>query len=70
MSGRRDDSREFRTYDGVVVPDSFHDFYIGAGQVAGVLIGRLFVAIQLSPVKAVGRGASAGQQLKVGTAFA
>jgi hypothetical protein len=52
-----------------MVPESFHNFYIAAGQVAGALIGLLFVAVQLSPDKAIGRGASVVQQFKVSVAF-
>ena len=52
-----------------MVPGSFHDFFIGAGQVAGALVGLLFVAIQISPDKVIGRGARIEQRLKVATAF-
>lgn len=52
-----------------MVPADFRDFFTATGQISGALIGLLFVAIQLSPVKAVGPGARVGQQLKAAVAF-
>jgi hypothetical protein len=52
-----------------VVPVSFHDFFGGCADVAGALIGLLFVALSVSPEKLTGDNASAEHQVRAGAAF-
>jgi hypothetical protein len=52
-----------------VVPDSYHDFFVGCATVSGALIGLLFVAISVSPGKLAGDRASTDHQVKAGAAF-
>jgi hypothetical protein len=51
-----------------MVPASYHSFFTDTAQVAGTLIGLLFVAISLAPEKLDGHDADF--QIKAGIAFA
>jgi hypothetical protein len=52
-----------------VVPESFHSFFEGSADVAGALIGLLFVALSVSPVGLVGEDARVERQVSAGAAF-
>jgi hypothetical protein len=51
-----------------MVPASYHSFFTDTAQVAGTLIGLLFVAVSLAPEKLDGHDADL--QIKAGIAFA
>jgi hypothetical protein len=52
-----------------VVPDTFHDFFVGSAGVAGALIGLLFVSLSVSPEKLSGALATTEYQIRAGAAF-
>jgi hypothetical protein len=52
-----------------MVPDAYQAFFGGCAEVAGTLIGLLFVAISVSPHKNVGVRAPLTFQIRAGVAF-
>jgi hypothetical protein len=52
-----------------VVPDSFHDFFVGAATVAGALIGLLFVAISVTPAALTGKVEHLEQRVRAAAAM-
>jgi hypothetical protein len=52
-----------------VVPASYHEFFSGCANVAGALVGLLFVAISVSPEKLTGADATIGFQVRAAAAF-
>jgi hypothetical protein len=52
-----------------VVPTGYHEFFSACASVAGALIGLLFVAISVSPVRVTGEQASIPHQVTAATAF-
>jgi hypothetical protein len=52
-----------------VVPAPYHEFFSGCANVAGALVGLLFVAISVSPEKLAGEEATIAFQLRAAAAF-
>jgi hypothetical protein len=52
-----------------VVPASYHEFFGGCANVAGALVGLLFVAISVSPEKLTGPAATTAFQIRAAAAF-
>ncbi|HJP74774.1 MAG TPA: hypothetical protein VJ914_10925 [Pseudonocardiaceae bacterium] len=52
-----------------MVPESFHDFFIGATSVAGALIGLLFVAISVAPAALTGKAEHIEQRVHAAAAM-
>jgi hypothetical protein len=52
-----------------VVPAPYHEFFSGCADVAGALVGLLFVAISISPEKVTGTGATTAFELRAAAAF-
>lgn len=52
-----------------MVPDSFHDFFVGAATVAGALIGLLFVAISVTPAAVTGKVEHLEQRVRAAAAM-
>lgn len=53
----------------LVVPDSFHDFFVGAATVAGALIGLLFVAISVTPAAVTSKVEHLEQRVRAAAAM-
>lgn len=51
-----------------MVPDSFHDFFLGVTGASGALVGLLFVAVSVAPERLIGPGALT-EQLRASTAL-
>jgi hypothetical protein len=52
-----------------VVPASYHEFFAGCANVAGALVGLLFVAVSISPGNLTGTDATVAFQLRAAAAF-
>ena len=52
-----------------MIPDTFHDFFLGSMGAAAALIGLLFVAIAVAPERVFGPDASTDRQLVARSAF-
>ncbi|HWH12670.1 MAG TPA: hypothetical protein VG165_16225 [Solirubrobacteraceae bacterium] len=52
-----------------MVPASYHEFFSGCANVAGALVGLLFVAISVSPEKLTGADATTAFQVRAAAAF-
>ena len=52
-----------------MVPESFHDFFLGVTGASGALVGLLFVAISIAPERLVGPSAPLSQHLRASTAL-
>ena len=52
-----------------MVPETFHDFFLGSTGAAAALIGLLFVAIAIAPARVFGPDASADRTLVARSAF-
>jgi hypothetical protein len=52
-----------------VVPESFHDFFLGTSGVAGALIGLLFVAISVTPAAVTNKAEHLEQRIHAAAAM-
>ncbi|HEX3780370.1 MAG TPA: hypothetical protein VHX38_11930 [Pseudonocardiaceae bacterium] len=53
-----------------MVPDSFHDFFLGSTSIAGALVGLLFVAISVTPAAVTGKVEHIEQRIRAAGAMA
>ncbi len=52
-----------------MVPESFHDFFLGVMSVAGALVGLLFVAISVTPAAVTDKAEHLEHRVRAGTAM-
>jgi hypothetical protein len=52
-----------------MVPQDFHEFFLGSATVSGALIGLLFVAVSVAPERLVSRTAPAEPQVIAASAL-